>query len=438
MQNDDFLEVIGAEVAADPQNLSLREDFVTLLLQHDVDRAAEELQAFEAHGADPARVKLLRARLMAVRMRGGGPSEAPRDTRTPPPAAPPAAPSERFPGRTSGPTGTTPAPIPAPSADDASGPGGGVGIGGSAGPADGQAPSQPGLWDAERPAVTLSDVAGLAEVKQHLDSTFLAPLRNPELAAAFGQTAGGSLLMYGPPGCGKTYIARAIAGDLGASFIHVTLADLLSKWIGDSEKAIRSVFHDARAASPCVIFFDEFDALGGRRSSGGGGSQSMRMIVTQLLEELDGVSSQNEGVYFLAATNRPWDIDPALRRPGRIDKTVLVLPPDTVARAAILQGDLAGKPADDVDVVAVAEATDGFSGADIAQVGKIALQQSMTASMSAGKIIPVTTQALLDAAAGITPSTTSWFDQVAPVIEYGVDDGTFDQLRAYRVQRGMR
>ena len=414
-QDDDFLGVIEAEVAADPQNLTLREDFVTLLLQHHVDRAAEELEAFAAHGGDPARVRVLRARLMAARMRGGA---------APGVAAEPAAPGARRAESPAGPPAQphTPPRVPAPGAADA---------------ADDQA-AQPGLWDAERPAVTLADVAGLAEVKQHLDSTFLAPLRNPELAAAFGQTAGGSLLMYGPPGCGKTFIARAIAGDLGASFIHVTLADLLSKWIGDSEKAIRSVFQDARAAAPCVIFFDEFDALGGRRTSGGGGSQSMRMIVTQLLEELDGVTSENDGVYFLAATNRPWDIDPALRRPGRIDKTVLVLPPDAVARAAILQGDLAGKPVDDIDLVAVAAATEGFSGADIAQVAKIALQQSMTASMAAGAIVPVTTPALLDAARGITPSTMSWFDQVAPVIEYGVDDGTFEQLRAYRVQHGMR
>lgn len=274
-------------------------------------------------------------------------------------------------------------------------------------------------------------------MKQHLDSTFLLPLRNPELAAAFGQKPGGSLLMYGPPGCGKTYIAKAIAGDLGAAFIHVTLADLLSKWLGDSEKAVQSVFRDARAASPCVIFFDEFDALGGRRSSGGGGSQATRMIVTQLLEELDGVASVNDGVYFLAATNRPWDIDPALRRPGRIDKTVLVLPPDAEARAGILRGALEGRPAA-VDPLAVAAATDGFSGADVAHVAKVALQKSMAASMAKGEIVPVTTESVLQAAATVTPSTTTWFDQVAPVLEYGVDDGTFEQLRAYRVKKGMR
>lgn len=390
MADDDFVDVIAREVAADPGNLALREDFVTLLLEHDPDRAATELDAFEAYGAEPARVRVLRARLMAARLRASGPP---------------------------------PVPAPAPADGDRR---------------DTSPAATASLWDAERPAVTLADVAGLAEVKQHLDTTFLAPLRNPEMAAAFGQRPGGSLLMYGPPGCGKTFIARAIAGDLGASFLHVTLADLLSKWTGESEKAIQSVFRDARAAAPCVIFFDEFDALGGRRTSGGGGSQAMRMLVTQLLEELDGVSSVNDGVYFLAATNRPWDIDPALRRPGRIDKTVLVLPPDAVARAAIVQGVLEGKPAAGVDAVAVAAATEGFSGADLAHLTRTALQQAMAASMSSGQLVPVTTEALLAVADGISPSTTSWFDQVAPVLEYGVDDGTFDQLRAYRVRRGLR
>lgn len=388
---DGFIEVIASEVAADPGNLALREDFITLLLEQDAGRAASELTAFEAHGGDPARIRLLRARLMAARLR----------TSNPPPAET----------------------VPAPADEDRQ---------------DDSAAASASLWDAERPAVTLADVAGLAEVKRHLDTAFLTPLRNPELAAAFGQKPGGSLLMYGPPGCGKTFIARAIAGDLGASFIHVTLADLLSKWIGESEKAIQSVFRHARAAAPCVIFFDEFDALGGRRTSGGGGSQAMRMLVTQLLEELDGVASANDGVYFLAATNRPWDIDSALRRPGRIDKTVLVLPPDAVARAAIVQGALDGKPVDDVDVVAVAAATEGFSGADLSHLTTTVLQQAMVESMSKGELVPVTTDALLAAVGGITPSTMSWFDQVAPVLEYGVDDGTFDQLRAYRVKRGMR
>ena len=423
MDEDDFLQVIAQEVEVDPQNLALREDFITLMLQRDPDRAARELAVFEASGGDPARSRLMRARIMAARLRSGGAADAV--------PAPPSSdtPAGSMPAASNAPDEPPAAPVAVSRA---------VPVPTNADSAIGGLRASAGLWDAERPSVTLADVAGLAEVKQHLDATFLAPLRNPELAAAFGQRPGGSLLMYGPPGCGKTFIAKAIAGDLGASFIHVTLAELLSKWIGDSEKAIRSVFDDARAAAPCVIFFDEFDALGGRRTSGGGGAHSMRMIVTQLLEELDGVASDNDGVYFLAATNRPWDIDPALRRPGRIDKTVVVLPPDAVARAAILLGELRGKPAEGVDVIAVAAATEGFSGADLAQVARVGLQQSMAASMSAGAIVPVTTQVLLSAAAAVTPSTGAWFEQVAPVLDYGTDDGTFEQVRAYRVKRGRR
>ncbi|WP_167132187.1 ATP-binding protein [Paramicrobacterium chengjingii] len=398
MTDENFIDVIALAVDADPDNLALREDFITLLLEENPARAAEQVDEYAARGGASQKVGLLRARATAARLR------APEI----------------------GPTQNTPRPTPVePEIEDDE-------------VEDEQAYPDASVWGAERPRVTLNDVAGLADVKKHLDQTFLAPLRNPEMAAAFGQTPGGSLLMYGPPGCGKTFIARAIAGDLGANFIHVTLADLLSKWLGESERAIQSVFRDARASAPCVIFFDEFDALGGRRSSGGGASATMRTILTQLLEELDGVRSTNDGVYFLAATNRPWDIDGALRRPGRIDKTVLVLPPDAVARAAIIQNALEGKPADNVDSIEVAAATDGFSGADLSHLTGSALQQAMSESMSSGNLVPVTTKSLIQIAKGITPSTATWFDQVAPVLEYGVDDGTFDQLRAYRVARGMR
>lgn len=396
MADENFIDVIALAVEAEPDNLELREDFITLLLTEDPAHAAHQVDEYAARGGDIQKVRLLRARTMAARLRG--PGAAPTES------APEAAPAPAF---------VAPEPEEERQSDDRA------------------------VWGAERPRVTLADVAGLADVKRHLDQSFLAPLRNPEMAAAFGQSPGGSLLMYGPPGCGKTFLARAIAGDLGASFIHVTLADLLSKWLGESERAIQSVFRDARASAPCVVFFDEFDAIGGRRSSGGG-SSAMRTILTQLLEELDGVGSANDGVYFLAATNRPWDIDVALRRPGRIDKTVLVLPPDAVARAAIMQQALEGKPADNVDVIKVAAGTDGFSGADLSHLTTSALQQAMSESMSTGNVVPVTTESLVQIAKSTTPSTATWFDQIAPVLEYGVDDGTFDQLRNYRVSRGMR
>ncbi|WP_211198291.1 ATP-binding protein [Gulosibacter sediminis] len=241
-------------------------------------------------------------------------------------------------------------------------------------PVEPQGEAKP-MFEVERPRVRLDDVAGMHEVKAHLESTFLGPMRNPELAQMYGQVARGSLFTYGPPGCGKTFIARAIAGELQANFVHVTLADIMGAHWGETEKAIHAVFEQARAARPCVIFFDEFDAIGGRRTSGNASSKSLRMMASQLLVELDGVAASSDGIYVLAATNRPWDIDPALRRSGRFDRTVLVLPPDDVARGAIVAGSLRNKPAAQVDIGEIVRRTREFSGADLSYVVDTAVQQ---------------------------------------------------------------
>lgn len=238
--------------------------------------------------------------------------------------------------------------------------------------------------------------------------------------------------MYGPPGCGKTFIARAIAGELGAGFVHATLADIMGEFFGQSEKAIHALFEAARAARPCVIFIDEFDAIGGRRTSGSGAaSQSLRMITSQLLEEFDGVDASNDGIYVLAATNRPWDIDPALRRPGRLDRTVLILPPDEPAREAIIRIGLRDKPAADVDPTELARRTEQFSGADLTYVVDSAVEQAFMDSLQSGVPRMITTYDLDVAASRVVPSTRTWFEQIKPVLEYGVDDGTFSQLRSY-------
>src|SRR5690606_35394784 len=141
------------------------------------------------------------------------------------------------------------------------------------------------------------------------------PMRNPQIAKAFGKSLRGGLLLYGPPGCGKTFIARAIAGELKASFISVTISDILDKYMGESEANIANAFARARELAPAVLFFDEVDAIGGKRSKMGNWA-GMRNVVNQMLTEMDGVGSDNDGLFVLAATNHPWDVDSALLRPG--------------------------------------------------------------------------------------------------------------------------
>ena len=446
-----FIDIIRCSVAADPDNLGLRADLIELLLEHEPGAASGEIAELAARGAPASTVEVLRARTAAAMLRrrsagegmqqapphdgarpaaehpappmhfaSPGPStEPPAPTRSPH-AAEPAQPSHAAPHQQDAqpPQPATPAEHDAPIAVDRTGTGTGTGTGEH-------------YFDVDRPGVRLADVAGMTDVKEHLEASFLAPLRNPELARLYGQASRGSLLMYGPPGCGKTFIARAVAGELGANFIHITLADIMGKYFGESEKAIQKVFRTARDARPCVIFFDEFDALGGRRASGGASAQALRMVTSQLLIEFDGVESSNDGIYVLAATNRPWDIDPALRRPGRLDRTVLILPPDAPARAAIIRNGLQGRPAGPVDIDPLVACTAEHSGADLAYIVDTAVQRAFADAMRTGSPRPIGIDDLLRAAATVTPSTRAWFEQVKPVLEYGTDDGTFAQLRAY-------
>ena len=166
--------------------------------------------------------------------------------------------------------------------------------------------------------MTLADVGGLEDVKDRLRRSFLDPLQNPSLRRMYGTSLRGGLLLWGPPGCGKTFIACALAGELGAAFISIGLHDVLDMYLGNSERNMHQVFEAARRAAPCVLFFDEVDALGQRRTNLA--RSAGRNVVAQLLVELDGATTRNEGVFVLGATNQPWDVDPALQRPGRFDR----------------------------------------------------------------------------------------------------------------------
>jgi SpoVK/Ycf46/Vps4 family AAA+-type ATPase len=286
------------------------------------------------------------------------------------------------------------------------------------------------IAEVERPKVTLADVGGLDLVKKRLNASFLLPMKNPELTKMYKKSLRGGLMIYGPPGCGKTFLARAIAGELGAAFITAGPSDLFGSFIGESEKAIHSLFEQARAAAPCVLFLDEIDGLGAKRSTMGH-SPYLRNILAQLLTEMDGVDGNNEGVYLLAATNQPWDVDAALRRPGRLDRTLLVLPPDLAARVAIFRVHLRDRPLEDIDFDVLAQNSEGLSGADIMYVCELATESAMMDSLETGTPRSIRMGDFLDPLTTITPSTIPWLESAKTVVDYGTDDGTFADLRQY-------
>ena len=289
---------------------------------------------------------------------------------------------------------------------------------------------EPANGDVERPEVRLADVGGMEDVKRRLELSFLGPMRNAKVRAAYGKSLRGGMLLYGPPGCGKTFIARATAGELDSRFLAVGLSDVLDMWLGQSERNLHEIFETARRSAPCVLFLDEIDALGQKRSHLR--HHAGRNVVNQLLAELDGIQSTNEGVFLLGATNHPWDVDTALRRPGRFDRMLLVAPPDRAAREAILRYHARGRPvAEDVDLAWVADRTDGFSGADLAHVCESAMELAMERSLTGGEIQPATHADFQSAMKQISPSTRPWFDTARNYAMFANEGGTYDDLLEY-------
>jgi AAA+ superfamily predicted ATPase len=293
---------------------------------------------------------------------------------------------------------------------------------------------------AESPAagpagLRLADVAGLTEVKARLEAAFLAPMRNPELRTLYGKSLRGGLLLYGPPGCGKTFIARAVAGELGARFLPVSFADVIDMFVGRSERNIHELFAVARRSAPCVLFLDEVDAIGQKRSQLR--NTPMRSAVNQLLLELDDVSGGNEGVFLLAATNHPWDVDSALRRPGRFDRTLLVLPPDQPARAAVFQYHLRERPVAGIDLDRLAGLTDGYSGADLAHICETAVERALLDSVRQGTARLIGQADLEAAITEVKPSLGPWFETARNVAMFANEGGAYDDLAAYLRKRRL-
>jgi AAA+ superfamily predicted ATPase len=432
------LDSLRRAVEAMPDDMPLRLHLATMLL-----RAGQRDEAVRQLGAvlqrDPGNAQALGL----LRDLGGGPGPAeaagqppaaspdnPADRSVVPPAAPPGAP-----GAAAGPgqppqydwsqaedelRDVLPAMFigDAPGADSAS-----AGL------------EEADAYDAEHAGLTLADVAGMTEVKQRLEAAFLAPMRNPELRRLYGKSLRGGLLLYGPPGCGKTFIARAVAGELGARFIAVSFADIIDMFVGQSERNIHELFEIARRNAPCVLFLDEVDAIGQKRSQLR--HTPMRSAVNQLLLELDDVSGHNEGVFLLAATNHPWDVDSALRRPGRFDRTLLVLPPDAAAREEVFRYHLKGRPVAGIDLARLARQTDGYSGADIAHICETAAERALMDSVRLGEPRMIGLDDLEAAIGEVKPSLGAWFDTARNVALFANEGGTYDDLAAYLRKRRL-
>jgi AAA+ superfamily predicted ATPase len=435
------LDSLRRAVEAMPDDVPLRLHLATMLL-----RAGQRDEAVRQLGAvlqrDPGNAQAL----VLLRDLGGGPGPAeaagqppaaspdnPAERSVVPPAAPPGAPG-------AGAKGSGPGQPPqydwsqaedelrdvlpamfigdAPGADSAS-----AGL------------EEADAYDAEHAGLTLADVAGMTEVKQRLEAAFLAPMRNPELRRLYGKSLRGGLLLYGPPGCGKTFIARAVAGELGARFIAVSFADIIDMFVGQSERNIHELFEIARRNAPCVLFLDEVDAIGQKRSQLR--HTPMRSAVNQLLLELDDVSGHNEGVFLLAATNHPWDVDSALRRPGRFDRTLLVLPPDAAAREEVFRYHLKGRPVAGIDLARLARQTDGYSGADIAHICETAAERALMDSVRLGEPRMIGLDDLEAAIGEVKPSLGAWFDTARNVALFANEGGTYDDLAAYLRKRRL-
>jgi AAA+ superfamily predicted ATPase len=276
------------------------------------------------------------------------------------------------------------------------------------------------------PVVTFADVGGMEAVKDDIRIKIIHPLTHPELYKAYGKTTGGGILMYGPPGCGKTHLARATAGEINASFISVGISDVLDMWIGSSERNLHAIFEQARRRRPCVLFFDEVDALAASRSDMR--ASAGRHMINQFLAEMDGVNSDNEGVLMLAATNAPWHVDPAFRRPGRFDSILFVPPPDEAARATILEIRLKGKPVGKINADEIAALTAGFSGADLKGVVDLAVEGKLRAALKTGHAAPLETEDLAQAVQLIKPSTVEWFAAARNYAMYANQGGTYDDV----------
>lgn len=281
----------------------------------------------------------------------------------------------------------------------------------------------------EKPTVTFNEVGGMDDLKEDIRMKIIHPMQHPDLYKAYGKSAGGGIVLYGPPGCGKTYVARATAGEVNARFIAVGIHDVLDLYLGESERKLHDLFDLARYNTPCVMFFDEVDALGAKRADRR--QSAGRSLINQFLAELDGIGESNEGILIMAATNAPWHLDPAFKRPGRFDRMVFVPPPDVTARKEILRVLLRDKPTDSIDYDSLSSSTARFSGADMKAVVDQAIENKLRDAIRFGSPSKITTKDLMLAKKRLKPTTQEWFSTARNYVLYANEGGQYDELKGY-------
>ena len=282
----------------------------------------------------------------------------------------------------------------------------------------------------KRPGTKFKDIAGLNELKEKLKLKIIEPLKNQELFKMFGKKFGGGLIMYGPPGCGKSLIAEAVAGESDVNYLNVKVSDIKSKYVGETERNISELFKTARETQPCIIFFDEFESLGRDRDSAVGHDKSM---ISQFLTEMDSVGNKDQQIMLIAATNEPWSIDLALRREGRFGNSIFVAPPDFEARLGILKLQLKDKPVEeDFDFELVANITGFYSGADLVEVCNSAVEKVIAECLNNKTLRRIKTDDLVGAIKNKKEIVTiKWFRKALDIIEATHNHDSFKEVIDY-------
>lgn len=277
-----------------------------------------------------------------------------------------------------------------------------------------------------KPKLSFKDVGGLEKLKEAIASKIIRPLKHPFIYQHYGKKIGGGILLYGPPGCGKSLIAEAAAGEANVAFFHVKSSDLKGKYVGETEKNIAHLFAEARKYQPSIIFFDEFESLGGERTTAG---EYQKSAVAQLLTEMNGVGTKNDQILLIAATNEPWSIDLALKREGRFGQTVLVPHPDLESRKQIFQIALKDKPvAADFESEKLALLTEGYSGADITAIVNIATEQTMQRYFATKYLQDISLADLLFAIDQVKPRIKQWYAKAEKIITERNEQEGYEEL----------